>query len=175
MSHLFQSSELGNTVLLSSKHGQQYQCVLPKLENLDKKDEDIQHISKDEIPQLLEPIKKKCLYNVSAYMPSWNYLYIRIEKPSGVIIVIRKQFTRISVTFSINSFRWCCRWLCCKVNPKHKGLLEVLWVVVDCRYQAFIKIARFLGLISSHFRARYCCVGHHRLKPHTRPTLRVLK
>ncbi|RMX47348.1 hypothetical protein pdam_00012582 [Pocillopora damicornis] len=67
---LKESSELGNTVLLSSKHGQQYQCVLPQLENLDKKDEDIQHISKDEIPQLLEPIKKKCLYNNKGW---WTY------------------------------------------------------------------------------------------------------
>jgi len=51
---------------LSSKHGQQYQCVLPQLENLlEKKNDENQHITKDEIPQLLEPMKKKCLFNVS--------------------------------------------------------------------------------------------------------------
>ena len=60
-----QSPDLGNTLLLSSKHGQQYQCVLPQLENLEKKNEENQHITKDEVPQLLEPMKKKCLYNVS--------------------------------------------------------------------------------------------------------------
>ena len=63
--HSLQSPDLGNTLLLSSKHGQQYQCVLPLLENLEKKKEENQHITKDEIPQLLEPMKKKCLYNVS--------------------------------------------------------------------------------------------------------------
>ena len=60
-----QSPDLDNTLLLSSKHGQQYQCVLPQLENLEKKNEENQHITKDEVPQLLEPMKKKCLYNVS--------------------------------------------------------------------------------------------------------------
>lgn len=62
-----QSPDLGNTLLLSSKHGQQYQCVLPQLENLEKKNDENQQITKDEIPQLLEPMKKKCLYNVSPY------------------------------------------------------------------------------------------------------------
>ena len=55
-------------MLLSSKHGQQYQCVLPQLESLEKNYEEKQHISEDEIPQLLEPMKKKCLYNVSLVM-----------------------------------------------------------------------------------------------------------
>ena len=65
LSFFLQSPDLANTLLLSSKHGQQYQCVLPQLESLEKKNEENQHISKDEIPQLLEPMKKKCLQNVS--------------------------------------------------------------------------------------------------------------
>lgn len=52
-------------MLLSSKHGQQYQCVLPELETLEKQNEDNRILSKEEIPLLLEPLKKKCLYNVS--------------------------------------------------------------------------------------------------------------
>lgn len=70
-----QSPDPGNTLLLSSKHGQQYQCVLPQLENLEKKNEEDQHISKDEIPQLLEPMKKKCLYNVSLYCVWFKLIY----------------------------------------------------------------------------------------------------
>lgn len=63
--HSLQSTDVGNTVLLSSKHGQQYQCILPDLESLDKKNEEDNVISKEEISMLLEPLKKKCLYNVS--------------------------------------------------------------------------------------------------------------
>ncbi|KAL9968353.1 hypothetical protein ACROYT_G026714 [Oculina patagonica] len=67
---LKESPDLANTLLLSSKHGQQYQCVLPQLESLEKRNEENQHITKDEIPQLLEPMKKKCLYNNKGW---WTY------------------------------------------------------------------------------------------------------
>ena len=63
--HSLQNPTTGNTVLLSSKHGQQYQCVLPELETLEKHNEDNHVLSREEIPLLLEPLKKKCLYNVS--------------------------------------------------------------------------------------------------------------
>ena len=62
---LLQSSDVDNTVLLSSKHGQQYQCILPDLSNLEKEKEENNISSQEEIPLLLEPLKKKCLYNVS--------------------------------------------------------------------------------------------------------------
>ena len=60
-----QSQGAGNTLLLSSKHGQQYQCILPQLEASEKENEGNKILSKHEIPLLLEPLKKKCLYNVS--------------------------------------------------------------------------------------------------------------
>ena len=60
-----QSPGPGNTLVLSSKHGQQYQCILPQLKTSEKENEENKILSKDEIPLLLEPLKKKCLYNVS--------------------------------------------------------------------------------------------------------------
>lgn len=63
--HPFQSSTIGNTVLLSSKHGQQYRCILPDLSIFEKANKENRISSNEEIPLLLDPLKKKCLYNVS--------------------------------------------------------------------------------------------------------------
>lgn len=67
---LKESSDVDNTVLLSSKHGQQYQCILPDLSNLEKEKEENNISSQEEIPLLLEPLKKKCLYNNKGW---WTY------------------------------------------------------------------------------------------------------
>ena len=54
-------------MLLSSKHGQQYQCILPDLSIFEKANEENRISSNEEIPLLLDPLKKKCLYNVSYF------------------------------------------------------------------------------------------------------------
>lgn len=67
---LSESSAVGNTVLLSSKHGQQYQCILPDLSIFEKANEENRISSNEEIPLLLDPLKKKCLYNHKGW---WTY------------------------------------------------------------------------------------------------------
>ena len=62
---LLQTPEI-NTLLLASKHGQQYQCTLPEIESQQKQEDELQQVSTEEVAKLLQPMGKKCLYHVSS-------------------------------------------------------------------------------------------------------------
>ncbi|EDO37285.1 predicted protein, partial [Nematostella vectensis] len=61
---------LSNTLLLSSKHGQQYQCTLPLIEKDEFIKQENENYTTEEITSLLQPLENKCLYHNNGW---WTY------------------------------------------------------------------------------------------------------
>jgi hypothetical protein len=52
-------------MLISSKHGQQYQCVLPQLETEEEVKKMRTDFTTEEITDLLKLMENRCIYHVS--------------------------------------------------------------------------------------------------------------
>lgn len=64
-SYFFQDSDVSNSMLISSKHGQRYQCTLPQLETEETIKDARTEFTTEEVTDLLKPMQNRCLYHVS--------------------------------------------------------------------------------------------------------------